>query len=68
MFWYNRLLPLHHNKKTSTATIKTKVMKNTDFTLEFLSTLISSESFSALADMVDEMGLEIKDVDFSRSL
>lgn len=43
-------------------------MKNTDFTIEFLSTLISSESFSALADMVDEMGLEIKDVDFSRSL
>ncbi len=40
------------------------VMKNTDFILETLSTLISSESFNAVADMIDDMGLEIMDVTF----
>ena len=37
-------------------------MKNTDFTLEVLSTLISSESFNAIADMVNDMDLEIMNV------
>lgn len=37
-------------------------MKNTDFTLETLSTLISTESFNAIADMICDMDLEIMDV------
>lgn len=37
-------------------------MKNTDFTLETLSTLISSDAFNAIADMINDMDLEIMDI------
>lgn len=37
-------------------------MKNTDFTLEALSALVSTESFNAIADMINDMDLEIMDI------
>lgn len=38
-------------------------MKNTEYNLETLSAMISSEaSFQALVDMISDMGLEIQDV------
>lgn len=38
-------------------------MKNTEYNLDILSTVISSESsLLALVDMVRDLGLEIKDV------
>lgn len=40
-----------------------QAMRNTDFTLDTISSLISSEiSFEILSDMVKDMGLEIIDV------
>ena len=42
---------------------KKKVMKNTDYDLERLASMISSESsLNALLEMMGEMGLEISDV------
>ena len=38
-------------------------MKNTEYNLDTLSTIISSEaSWQALVDMISDMGLEIKDI------
>ncbi len=38
-------------------------MKNTEYNLDILGSLISSESFQALADLVGELDLEITGVD-----
>lgn len=38
-------------------------MKNTDFTFEAISSMISSEdSFRALVDIINDMDLEIQDI------
>lgn len=37
-------------------------MKNTDFNLESLSTMLSSESFNELSEMIADFELEIRDV------
>jgi hypothetical protein len=55
MIWLNGPLSLHQQIKTSTM--------NTDNTLAFISTMISSESsYKALMDMINEMDLEIMGV------
>lgn len=52
--WHKVLLPLHQLNET--------VMNTTD-TLSRLSAMFASdETFMAMADLVDELGLEIKDI------
>ena len=55
MVWLKWILPLHQQ-------IKITAM-NTDNTLDFISTMISSESsYRALVDMINEMDLEVMGV------
>jgi hypothetical protein len=55
MVWFKWVLPLHQQ-------IKITAM-NTDNTLAFISTMISSESsYRALVDMINEMDLEVMGV------
>jgi hypothetical protein len=55
MVWLKWILPLHQQ-------IKITAM-NTDNTLAFISTMISSESsYRALVDMINEMDLELMDI------
>ena len=37
-------------------------MRNTDFDMDALSSFISTDSFSALKSIIDDLGLEIEDV------
>lgn len=37
-------------------------MKNTEYNVDALSTMISSDAFSALKDMIEDLGLEVLEV------
>jgi len=37
-------------------------MKNTEYNVDSLSTMISSDAFSALKDIIDDLGLEVLEV------
>lgn len=37
-------------------------MKNTEYNVDALSTVISSDAFSALKGMIDDLGLEILEI------
>lgn len=53
-FWHKRTLPLHQKQKN-------KVMRNTEYNLEKLASMISSESsFTALMEIMGDMGLEFE--------
>ena len=54
-FWHKRALPLHQKQK------KQNVMRNTVYNLEKLASMISSESsFTALMEIMGDMGLEFE--------
>ena len=38
------------------------IMKNTEYNVDALSTMISSDAFSALKDMIEDLGLEVLEV------
>ena len=59
---HNVTLILH--QQNDTEHLKHKVM-NTENTLARLSSMISSESYSNLVDMINEMGLELLDVNLA---
>lgn len=42
--------------------MKPHIMKNTDYTLDTLGNVISSDSLQALLDMMDDLGLEVTEV------
>lgn len=52
------------NNKQKQNILKLKVM-NTENTLSRLSSMISSESYSNLVDMINEMGLELMDINIA---
>lgn len=53
-FWHKRALPLHQKQKNN-------VMRNTEYNLEKLASMISSESsFTALMEIMGDMGLEFE--------
>lgn len=53
-FWHKHALPLHQKQKN-------KVMRNTEYNLEKLASMISSESsFTALMEIMGDMGLEFE--------
>lgn len=55
VFWHKHALPLHQKQK------KHKVMRNTEYNLEKLASMISSESsFTALMEIMGDMGLEFE--------
>ena len=62
MNWHIVFLSLHQQNETEH--LKHKVM-NTENTLARLSSMVSSESYSNLVDMINEMGLELMDVNFA---
>lgn len=43
-------------------------MRQTDFNLEFLSSIVPSEAIAALTDIINDMELEVTEVSFSQSL
>lgn len=52
--WHKHTLSLHQKQKN-------KVMRNTEYNLEKLASMISSESsFSALMEIMGDMGLEFE--------
>ena len=54
MFWHNAVIPLHQQNE--------KDMNATD-TMTRLSAMFSSdESFAAMIELVDDLGLELRDV------
>lgn len=54
VLWHKRILPLHQKQKN-------KVMRNTEYNLEKLASMISSESsFTALMEIMGDMGLEFE--------
>lgn len=53
--WHKLGISLHHKQKHS-------IMKNTEYSVDALSTVISSDAFSALKDMIDDLGLEVLEV------
>lgn len=53
--WHKRPIPLHQKQKKHT------VMRNTEYNLDKLASMISSESsFTALVEMMGDMGLEFE--------
>lgn len=62
MVWYIESVLLYHKTTGMEIPTKIEIMKNTDFTLETLSTMMSSESFNAIADIICDMELEIMDI------
>ena len=54
LVWHKQKLSLH--QKTN------KAMKNTEYNLDTLENVISSESFRALLDMIGDLGLEVTGV------
>lgn len=55
VLWHNVALPLHKKQKNYNA------MRNTEYDLAALATMISSESsFTALMEMMGDMGLEFE--------
>lgn len=59
MVWHNVALPLHQQNETNQ--LKHTVM-NTENTLARISMMMSSESFSNIIDMMNEMDLELMDI------
>ena len=59
VFWHNAYLLLH--QQNDNEPLKYMVM-NTENTLARLSTMIPSESYMNLVDMINEMDLELMDV------
>ncbi len=54
VLWHKRTLSLHQKQKN-------KVMRNTEYNLEKLASMISSESsFTALMEIMGDMGLEFE--------
>ena len=62
MCWHIGCLVLH--QQNDTEYLKHKVM-NTENTLARLSSMIPSESYSNLVDMINEMGLELLDINLA---
>ena len=62
MDWHTSDIPLHQQNEGKL--LKHKVM-NTENTLARLSSMISSESYSNLVDMINEMGLELMDMNIA---
>ena len=62
MCWHIGYLVLH--QQNDTEYLKHKVM-NTENTLARLSSMIPSESYSNLVDMINEMGLELLDINLA---
>ena len=57
--WHKRPIPLHQKQKKELK--KHTVMRNTEYTLDKLASMISSESsFTALVEMMGDMGLEFE--------
>lgn len=53
-FWHKLSLPLHQKQKH-------KVMRNTEYALEKIASMISSESsLTALVEIIGDMGLELE--------
>lgn len=60
MFWYKSGLTLHmENEKTPQ---KNKAMYKTDFNIDSISSVISSESMDILSGLIQDMDLELVDV------
>lgn len=56
--WHKRPIPLHQKQKNNK---KHTVMRNTEYNLDKLASMISSESsFTALVEMMGDMGLEFE--------
>ena len=62
MDWHTAAIPLHQQNEGKL--LKHKVM-NTENTLSRLSSMISSESYMNLVDMINEMDLELMDMSLS---
>lgn len=55
-------LRLAQYASTFASETKTKDMKNTDYNLSALCSGISSDAFTALKEMIDDLGLEIEEI------
>lgn len=42
--------------------LKIKAMKNTEYNVDSLSNVISSDALSALVGLIDDLGLEVMDI------
>lgn len=60
MFWYKPGLTLHTENEKNPK--KTKAMYKTDFNIDSISSVISSESMDILSGLIQDMDLELVDV------